>query len=258
MIEIIETQTLREIEETLLALTEVDPQELTQELKAQLEIELKEAIRVAPQKRERVAMKLFDKGQRVAILRAKSQYLKDRAKEVDAIADREEADIERLKDYVLDVMRELPEPKKGKTRILEGTSAIFKAAKVAASVEIYDEAALPERFTTATVTMPAHLWRSMTRWEAEYPEELAALPVSWGRVEKKIIKAELEQPCEMCNLGLMSRRCRKRGWSKINCGWWWNDHARSVAHWADQLRGRIFRGDGRAGRVDHQKRRCGG
>ncbi len=193
-----ETQTLREIEETLLALTEVDPQELTPELKAQLEIELKEAIRVAPQKRERVAMKLFDKGQRVAILRAKSQYLKDRAKEVDAIADREEADIERLKDYVLDVMRELPEPKKGKTRILEGTSATFKAAKVAASVEIYEEAILPERFKTVTVTMPADLWRCMAKWEAEYSQELATFLVNWGRVDKKVIKAELEQPCAEC------------------------------------------------------------
>ena len=58
---------------TLVALTEVDPADLTPELRAQYEQELQEAIRKAPEKRERVAIKLFDLGQRAAVKRAAAQ-----------------------------------------------------------------------------------------------------------------------------------------------------------------------------------------
>lgn len=188
-------ETLRDIETTLLALCEIDPEDLNPELRKEYERDLLEAIRKAPEKRERVAVKLFDLGQRAAVKRAAAQAHMQRAAELEASAKRYEADVDRLKNYVLDVMRELPEPKKGKTRILEGTSATFKAAKVADSVDVYDEAALPEVFRTVTITLPVAYYKHLRLLRIE----LTPYIVSWGRVDKKEIKAALGEPCEECN-----------------------------------------------------------
>lgn len=187
--------TMRDVETTLAALCEVDPEELTPELRAEFERDLAEAIRKAPEKRERVAIKLFDLGQRAAIKRAAAKAHLDRARELEASAAKYEDDAERLKNYVLDVMRELPQPKRG-PRILEGTSATFKAAKVPDSVEVFNETLLPEEFRTAIVTLSLSAYR-------ELASELTRLHVPapvWGRVDKKEIKAALTEalPCEKC------------------------------------------------------------
>lgn len=187
-------ETLRDIETTLLALCEIDPEDLNPELRKEYERDLMEAIRKAPEKRERVAVKLFDLGQRAAVKRAAAQAHMQRAAELEASAKRYEADVDRLKNYVLDVMRELPQPKKG-PRILEGTSATFKAAKVPDSVEVFDEAALPEIFRTVTVTLPIAHYKHLLSSKID----LAPYVTDWGRVEKKEIKAALSEPCPTCD-----------------------------------------------------------
>lgn len=188
-------ETLRDIETTLLALCEIDPEDLNPELRKEYERDLLEAIRKAPEKRERVAIKLFDLGQRAAVKHAAAQAHMQRAAELEASAKRYEADIDRLKNYVLDVMRELPAPKKG-PRVLEGTSATFKAAKVADSVEVYSDALLPEAFRTVTVTLPIAHYRQILAADIE----LTPYITSWGRVDKSEIKAALTEllQCVMC------------------------------------------------------------
>lgn len=189
-------ETLRDIETTLLALCEIDPEDLNPELRKEYERDLLEAIRKAPEKRERVAVKLFDLGQRAAVKRAAAQAHMQRAADLEASAKRYEADVDRLKDYVLDVMRELPQPKKG-PRILEGTSATFKAAKVGDSVEVFDEAALPEVFRTVTITLPVAYYKHLRLLRIE----LTPYIVSWGRVDKKEIKIALTEALQCVNCG---------------------------------------------------------
>lgn len=149
--------TLYDIETTLLALTEVDPQDLDPQLRAEYERDLQEAIRKAPEKRERVAMKLFDLGQRAVVKRAAALAHKQKAQDLEASAQRFERDADRLKEYVLAVMRELPKPAKG-VRTLEGTSATFKAKGVPASLAVDDEAAVPLEYKNTTVTIPTADW----------------------------------------------------------------------------------------------------
>ena len=185
---------LRDIETTLLALTDVDPAELEPELRAIYERELAEAIRSSVEKRERVAWRLFDLGQRAAVKRAAAQAHHDKASVLEQSAKRYEADADRLKNYVLDVMKELPKPKKG-PRVLEGTSATFKAKGVADSVEITDEAALPDEFKTVILTMPLAVYLELA------PEVCAASVASFGRVRIAEIKAALEkrEDCPTCH-----------------------------------------------------------
>lgn len=191
------TGSLYDIETTLLALIEVDPEELTPELRAEYERDLQEAIRKAPEKRERVAIKLFDLGQRAAVKMAAAKAHIEKAEQLRLSAERYERDADRLKNYVLDVMRELPKPKKG-CRTLEGTSATFKAKGVADSVEITDEAALPDQYKTATVSMSIESWRLLLALPAF--NDIPVDKVTWGRVPSSDIRAALqaEVKCPKC------------------------------------------------------------
>lgn len=187
---------LRDIETTLVALIEIDPEELTPELRAKYERDLQEAIRKAPEKRERVAMKLFDLGQRAAVKRAAAQAYRDKAATLDGSADRFERDAERLKNYVLDVMRELPKPARG-VRTLEGTSATFKAKGVADSAVIDDEALVPLAHKEVSVKMPANIWDELKL--AITTLELGQMNPSWS-VSRSSVKAALQEKiqCAVC------------------------------------------------------------
>ena len=192
--------TLYDIETTLVALTEVDPADLTPELRAQYEQELQEAIRKAPEKRERVAIKLFDLGQRAAVKRAAAQAHRQKGDELEQSAKALEHDADRLKEYVLNVMRELPKPARG-VRTLEGTSATFKAKAVADSVEITDESMLSNEFKTATVTMPLWMWKSLCEIDTSESalECLIRLQPTFGRAPIADIKKALQRECSICH-----------------------------------------------------------
>lgn len=205
------SMSLSGIETTLMLLFEQEFDELPDDLRADFERDLMEAIRIAPEKRERVAAKLFDLGQRAAVKRAAAKTYLDKAAALNAGADRCEAEAKRLTDYVLAVMAMLPKPKKG-ARVLEGTSTTFKAKGVADSIDIYDESLLPDQFKTATVTMPLWVYRAfnalyMLKPESGYPgmepvlHSLLDIPPRWGRVDSATIKEEAQKriPCPQCS-----------------------------------------------------------
>lgn len=198
------TGNLRDIETTLLALIEVDPEELPPELRAEYERDLQEAIRKAPEKRERVAIKLFDLGQRAAVKLAAAEAHLAKARDLQASAARFERDADRLKNYVLDVMRELPKPKKG-CRTLEGTSATFKAKGVADSVEITDEAAIPLEYKTITVKADALSWNLFVATARAAGFELMLRSKEYA-CSKSDVKAALQAEPTMC------AKCHGEGW----------------------------------------------
>lgn len=180
--------TLYDIETTLLALTEVDPQDLDPQLRAEYERDLQEAIRKAPEKRERVAMKLFDLGQRAVVKRAAALAHKQKAQDLEDSAKRFERDADRLKEYVLSVMREMPKPAKG-VRTLEGTSATFKAKGVAASLVVDDEAAVPIGYKTVTVKMSAEDWKILLG-DAVWTREPPTYSADNGRIKAALSAGE--------------------------------------------------------------------
>lgn len=184
--------TLYDIETTLLALIEVDSDDLTPELRAQYEKELEHAIRTSVEKRERVAIKLFDLGQRAFVKRAAAKAHMDRAIELNRSADSFERDADKLKEYVLRVMAELPKPKKG-VRTLEGTSATFKAKAVADSVEVYDEAMIPDSCKRVTVKMELREWQKLLKAAGWVNHEGITVAVD---VVKADVKVELQKNSE--------------------------------------------------------------
>jgi len=183
--------TFFDIEATLEALSEVDPQELTPELREQFELEIREAVAVSAEKRERIAIKLFELGQRAQVKRTAAMAHKVKAQALEESAASYDASAARLKDYVLAVMAGIPKPKRG-VRTIEGTSSTFKAKGVPDSLEIIDASLLPDQFRTATVTMPLALYRALDAGAEMSLTQLMRLPVTWGRVEKSIIKAVAE------------------------------------------------------------------
>jgi hypothetical protein len=126
-------QTLRDIEQNLSLLLEVDPDELPEELRAELVLDLQRALRESAEKRDRIAARLFDLGQRATVKRAAAQAHYEKAKTLEASAAHFESEVARLSEYVLSVLAEQPKPKRG-VRILEGASATLKAYEVAGRI----------------------------------------------------------------------------------------------------------------------------
>lgn len=187
-----ETQavSLRGINETLALLFEVDPTELTSELQAELELQIRETVLARGEKLDRIAGLLFQLGQRAAVKKAAAQAHAEKADTLKRESARAEADIKRLSDYVLAVMREMPKPKKGAIKI-EGETSTFTAKGVPSSVEIYQELDLPDEFRTVTVTMSPDLWRELCALET-LSKDFGDLEAKHGFVGKTEIKKALE------------------------------------------------------------------
>jgi len=65
---------------------------------------------------------------------------------------------EKLKAYVVHVIKSLGADAKGKYPNLEGNTSSFRIQKNPYSVEIIDESAVPSKFKTAIITIPLPLW----------------------------------------------------------------------------------------------------
>lgn len=66
----------------------------------------------------------------------------------------------RVEKYVVSVLEQLPEPKRG-ARKLEGTVGVLSLAKNPDKVEITDPASIPNEFQDVTVVMAADKWLSL-------------------------------------------------------------------------------------------------
>lgn len=183
--------TLRDVEQILAVLTEIDPGDITDPQQLALyEADLKLMIQVSAEKRDRVAAKMFDLGVRAATKQAASQAHAVKARDLHVEASRYEARIDQLKEYVLAVMRELPKPKRG-VRTLEGETATFKAKGVPASVEILAPLDVPVEYQTATLVMPYLKW-------FELREHFAGIVAKIEPTSKAVLRIALEEQCPEC------------------------------------------------------------
>ena len=68
---------------------------------------------------------------------------------------------ERLEEYCIHVLEQLPEPKRGAKKLEGRTSTL--ALRLSDAVVITDEATVPAEYKTACVEMPALVWESLVR-----------------------------------------------------------------------------------------------
>jgi len=83
------------------------------------------------------------------------------AKRIQKRKARHQATLEHLDNYVQTVIKGLGQDAKGKWKPLEGNTVTLKLKNNPPSVAISDEAAVPARFKTVTVTLPAELWEQL-------------------------------------------------------------------------------------------------
>ena len=74
---------------------------------------------------------------------------------------RHQAILDRLDHYVQTVIRNQGTDSKGKWKVLEGNAVTLKLKNNPPSVAISDEEAVPTRFKTISVTLPAELWERL-------------------------------------------------------------------------------------------------
>jgi hypothetical protein len=194
-------QTLRSIDETINLLLDRFEEELPPELLVQAQLEFREALMARGEKLDAIAARLFYNGLRASQKRAAAAEYEAKARALHAEADAQDRQAKRLSDYVLDVMKEMPKPKRG-VRTMEGETSTFKARAVADSVEIDDLGELPDELKTVTVTYPFPQWRQLLAGIAHLPA------LDWvkyqlfvvGAAPKAEIKAALENrvPCPAC------------------------------------------------------------
>lgn len=146
-------KTLFELETDLEALQEtvelVAPDQQEDFLK-----EFSTALTAAKDKRDRVHGFMCHLEAAIAVDDAELTRLKKRKA-------RHEAVLDRLDHYVQTTIINLGKDAKGAWKVLEGNSVTLKLKNNPPSVAINDEAAIPARFKTISVTLPAELWEQV-------------------------------------------------------------------------------------------------
>jgi len=95
---------------------------------------------------------------------------------------------ERLEAYCVQVLEQLPEPRRG-TRKLEGSTSTL-ALRLSDAVIITDEVAVPADYKTACVEMPAPVWENLVRRDESIIGKLSKQNLKVRVVEmKKALKA---------------------------------------------------------------------
>lgn len=202
---------LFDLEHALLELTEIDEESIpTPELLERYRADLDLAIRGSIEKRERIAWRLFDLTKQAAVKRAAAKVHTEKASELLREAGKRESAADRLKSYVLGVMKTLPKPKRG-PRVLEGETATFTAKGVPASAEIFDESLVPDKYKYVTVRVNLVVWRFLMQTLKDTKEEivgkagvaLEACPTTLNIADKTELKEVLAKTvkCRACDDG---------------------------------------------------------
>lgn len=146
--------TLYEREAYLEALASSEDGVIPPELEEEFRLDIQQAVRDVKEKRDGVAaylLKLMIEAAKaegaIAVQLEELQRLQSRKERFENAANR-------LKDYVLGVIREFGKDEKTERyKVLEGNTATLKANRVPASVEIVDESKVPARYKSATVKL---------------------------------------------------------------------------------------------------------
>lgn len=176
---------LYHVEENLQALLDSEAL-VTNDQAAEFQMELREALATAAVKRDRVAMFLAHCESQSELAETEIERLRERKAFFERAADR-------LKGYVVTVIRSLSEPdEKGRYKKLEGNTVTLGVRRNPSSVEVTDEAAIPDAFKRVTVTMPVLLFDSIRQVLADADPFLHGDLVSISKTET-ISKTDLKK-----------------------------------------------------------------
>ena len=147
--------TLYDSEEQYQALLDTEAM-VAPDLEEEFQRELKDALSRRDEKRDRVLHVLLEWDARVETIEREIDRLK-RAKEVISNARR------RLGNFIVRVIKEFGTDAKGKYKKLDASLGTMYARALPESLEIIDEAIIPDQYFTARVDIPLELWQSLTR-----------------------------------------------------------------------------------------------
>jgi hypothetical protein len=145
--------TLYEVEERYQALLDTETL-VAPDLEEQFKRELTDALRQRGEKRDRVLHVILDWDSRVDAIDREVERLK-RYKEVIKNARR------RLGKHILDSIRDFGVDSKGKFRKLDASLGTMYARALPESLEIVDEAIIPDEYMTVRVDVPLEVWRTI-------------------------------------------------------------------------------------------------
>ncbi|CAB4130476.1 Siphovirus Gp157 [uncultured Caudovirales phage] len=179
--------TLYSLEENLVAL--LDTADMVED-PAQQEAILQEIVSAhlaAVEKRDRV-------GQFLAHCENQQAGIDTEIKRLQALKKAYVTTQERVEAYIVRTIQDIGKDDKGKFRKLEGKTTVLSIRPCPVSVEVKDEAAVPDRFKTLTITVPATAWSEFV--DSADIEERAKFLVAVDRwdtaVSKKEVKAAIE------------------------------------------------------------------
>lgn len=199
----------------LSALLETQEGGIPPELETEFQRDVQESLAVAKDGRDSVAWTLTRMMVESAKAKAEIAVLREsQIERLSARSSRFEKAADRLKGYVLDVILRLPRTPKGEFQKLEGNTSLLKAAKVAPSVEVVDEAVVPLAHKRVNVTMPAEAWRRLVEAAGSYASrEMADCQVNYEVTRTSLLAAlKVKVMCpECCGVFEACERCENTG-----------------------------------------------
>jgi hypothetical protein len=170
--------TLYDVEEQYQALLDTEEM-VAPDLEEEFKRELTEALRSRDEKRDRVLHVLLEWDSRMDSIDREIDRLK-RAKEVISNARR------RLGNFIVRVIKEFGTDAKGKYKKLDASLGTMYARALPESLEIIDEAIIPDRYFTARVDVPLEVWRALAE---EIPELVGIKPKAINIDREKLMAA---------------------------------------------------------------------
>jgi hypothetical protein len=148
------SMTLYQVEDDLQALLDTGEGGVPVEVEEAFRVELEAALRTAIDKRDRV-------GQFLSHCEAQEAHIEAEIKRLRALKGSFGRAAEKMEGYVRRVIESLGMDEKGRWRKLEGRTTVFSLRACPPSVLVTNEGAVPAKFKTLTITVPAEAWEKV-------------------------------------------------------------------------------------------------
>lgn len=155
---------------------------VTPEQQQSFELELREALSAARDKREQVA-------QFIKQMEAEAKFAKDEADRIRQRGKRFEQVAERVREYVLNYIMSMGLDASARFPKLEGRTITMSARSNPQSVDITDPDRVPAQFKTACIEMPFEIWQVLVD---AFPVDTAGA-LREVKVDKRAVKAAIDK-----------------------------------------------------------------
>jgi hypothetical protein len=152
--------TMFDVEQSLATLADCT-ELVTPEQEAEFLRDFALALKSAVAKRDRVHYFILDQEKEAALAATEITRLQAEVARLQKRKAHFERNVERMEQYVTGVIKSLDPDEKGAYQKLPGTIVTFSLKRQPPSVAIQDEAAVPARCKSITVTMPAKVWEDL-------------------------------------------------------------------------------------------------